>query len=347
MSDGVDLPAESTEATMTFMRRARRVASFSIGLFALWAGSAQAQSPLAAYPSRPVRIIVPFVAGGPTDAQARWAAERLTTALGQTFIVENRASAGGTPATLFVVRSAPDGYTLLAANPGPLTIGPQLRNTGYTLKDLTPIILIAKTPSCVAVRSSLPVEDFRGLVALAKARPRKIGFGSPGIGTVGHLTGELIAARAGIALNHIPYRGAAQVTTDLMGGTIDMTVMQIGTCVPLVKNGSVRALAVTSLVRSPLLPDVPTLAESGMPGFDTYNWNGLMAPAGTPPAIVRKIAQTIGKALATNEAHDWFAAQSYVPSGEALGAFGTFLDSENDRWKTIIRSADIKEEATQ
>ena len=296
------------------------------------------------WPDHPVRIIVPFVAGGPTDAQARWAAQQLTTALGQTFIVENRGAAGGVPATLFVAHSAPDGYTLLAANPGPLTVGPQLKLTGYALKDLTPIVLIATTPSCVAVRSSLPPKTFAELVAMARGNPGGISYGSPGVGTVGHLTTELIANRADIKLTHVPYRGAAQVTTDLIGGSIDMTVMQVGTCIPLVRQGKVRALAVTSARRAPQLPDVPTLAESGMPGFDTSNWNGLMAPAGTPPAIVRRIADVIGKQLATAEAHDWLAVQGFSPSGESLAAFGTFLDDETKRWGRIIKAADIREE---
>ncbi len=296
------------------------------------------------WPAHSVRIIVPFVAGGPTDTQARWAAQQLTIALGQTFIVENRGAAGGTPGTLFVAKSAPDGYVLLAANPGPLTVGPQLRATGYSLKDLAPIVLIARSPSCVAVRASLPPKDFRQLVALAKSEPGRLSYGSPGIGTVGHLTTELIASRADIKINHVPYRGAAQVTTDLIGGTLDMSVMQVGTCAPLVKKGSVRALAVTSLVRSPLLPGVPTLAESGLADFDTSNWNGLMAPAGTPPEILQKIADVIARQLKTGEARDWLGTQGFVPSGETLGVFGAFLDDETRRWGAIIKSAGIHEE---
>lgn len=305
---------------------------------------ATAQAQPDAWPAHPVRIIVPFVAGGPTDAQARWAAQQLTTALGQTFIVENRGAAGGVPATAFVAHAAPDGYTLLAANPGPLTVGPQLKATGYTSKDLVPIVLIATTPSCVAVRAPLPAKSFAELVALARARPGTISYGSPGVGTVGHLTTELIASRADIRLNHVPYRGAAQVTTDLIGGTIDMTVMQVGTCLPLVRQGKVRALAVTSAKRAPQLPDVPTLAESGMPGFDTSNWNGLMAPAGTPPAVVRRIADVVVQKLATPEARAWLAVQGFVPSGDTTSAFGAFLDDETKRWGRVIRAANIEEE---
>lgn len=305
---------------------------------------AQAADP-ARYPDRAVRIIVPFVAGGPTDAQARWAAQQLTTALKQAFIVENRAAAGGVPATAYVAKSPPDGYTLLAANPGPVTVGPTLRSdTGYTLKDLAPIILIAKTPSCLAVRSSLAPQDFRQFVALAKGSPGSLNYGTPGVGTVGHLTTELIASRAGIKLNHIPYRGAAQVTTDLVGGQIDLSVMQVGTCAPLVKQGKVRALAVTSAKRSPMLPDVPTMAESGFADFDTANWNGLLAPAGTPPAIVRKIRDVVARQLTTPEAREWLLEQGYEPATESLDGFGKFLSSETERWGRIVKSADIKAE---
>jgi tripartite-type tricarboxylate transporter receptor subunit TctC len=316
----------------------RYAAVFSAGTALAIAAHAQTGP----WPNHTVRIIVPFVAGGPTDAQARWAAQQLTTALGQPFIVENRAAAGGAPAALYVAKSPPDGYTLLAANPGPLTVGPQLKPVGYTLKDLAPIILIAKTPSCLAVSSKMPAHDFKQFVALAKSQPGQINYGSPGIGTVGHLTTELIATQAGIKLNHIPYRGAAQVTTDLIGGSIDMTVMQVGTCIPLVRQGKVRALAVTSLTRAPQLPDVPTMAESGMAGFDTNNWNGLLGPAGLPPAVAKKISDVIAKQLTTTEAKDWLSEQGYVPARESQAAFGSFLAAETTRWGKLIKAANIK-----
>ncbi len=296
----------------------------------------------AAWPEHAVKLIVPFVAGGPTDLQARWAAQKLTDALGQPFIVENRGAAGGAPATLYVARSPADGYTLLVANPGPLTVGPQLKPTGYTWKDLAPILLIAKTPSCLGVRASLPPKDFHEFVALAKSKPGQISYGSPGVGTAGHLMTELLSAQAKIKLNHIPYRGAAQVTTDLIGGTIDSTIMQMGTCVPLVKQGKVRALAVTSKARAPQLPDVPTLAESGLPGFDVYNWNGLLAPKGTPAAIVNRITAVLSKELATAETRTWLDEQAYQPSGETGPAFAAFLDNETKRWGKVIHDSDIK-----
>ncbi|WP_179284186.1 Bug family tripartite tricarboxylate transporter substrate binding protein [Bordetella genomosp. 10] len=296
------------------------------------------------WPDHAVRIIVPFVAAGPTDAQARWVAQQLSAATGQSFIVENRGAAGGTPGTQYVAKSPPDGYTLLVANPGPLTVGPQLRDTGYTLKDLAPITLLSKSPSCVVVKPAIPAKTFKEFVALAKSKPGQINYGSAGLGTVGQLTTELIAQQAGIKLNHIPYRGAAQVTTDLLGGAIDMNVMQIGTCVPLAKQGKLRALAVTSLTRYPQLPDVPTLSESGLPGFEFNNWNGVLAPAGTSPEILKKISDVLGKALATHEARSWLASQGYTAGHESLASFGTLLAAESARWGKLIQVANIKPE---
>jgi tripartite-type tricarboxylate transporter receptor subunit TctC len=320
----------------------RPILSCAAAVACALAAHAPACAQSASWPDHAVRIIVPFVAAGPTDAQARWVAQRLSNAFGQAFIVENRGAAGGAPGTQYVARSAPDGYTLLVANPGPLTVGPQIKDTGYTLKDLAPITLLSKTPSCLAVHSSMPAKTFKQFVALAKSKPGRINYGSPGVGTVGHLTTELIATQAGVKLNHIPYRGAAQVTTDLIGGAIDMTVMQIGTCAPLAQQGKVRALAVTSLTRSAQLPDVPTLAESGLPGFDTNNWNGVLAPAGTPPEILQKIDDVLSKALATPEAKAWLYTQGYTAARESLGDFGTFMNAESARWAKLIEVANIK-----
>jgi tripartite-type tricarboxylate transporter receptor subunit TctC len=296
------------------------------------------------WPSRTVRVIVPFPAGGPTDAQARWAAQKLADALGQPFIVENRSAAGGAPGTLSVVKSAPDGYTLLVANPGPLTVGPQLKPPkGYTHKDLAPVMLIAKTPSCLAVRSGLPATTFAELVTQARAAPGKVTYGSPGVGTAGHLMTELISAQAKVKFNHIPYRGAAQVSNDLAGGTIDLSVMQVGTCAALARQGKVRPLAVTSRNRAPQLPDVPTLAESGLAGFDVSNWNGLLAPAGTPPAVLKKITDVLAREVATPDTRKWLGETGYQPSGETGTDFAAFLQAEAERWGRVIQDANISE----
>lgn len=325
---------------------ARALALGCLGGGLAGAALAQAQSDAGNWPSRSIHIVVPFVAGGPTDVQARWAGQQLSSALGQPVVVENKAAAGGVPATAAVLKGPADGYTLLAANPGPVTIAPSLKsNTGYTLQDMAPIMLIAKTPSCFAVRTGLPVQDFQQFVALARAKPGSINYGSPGIGTVGHLTLELISTQAGMKLNHVPYRGAAQYTADLVGNQLDVATVQVGGCVPLVRQGKLKVLAITGNRRSPLLPDVPTLAESGLAGYESYNWNGLLAPAGTPPAVLRKIRDTIAAQIATPQAQELFREQGYEVGGaESLEAYGAFLAAEQQRWAQVAKAANISPE---
>lgn len=295
------------------------------------------------YPAKPVRIIVPFAPAGPTDNQARWAAQQLTVALGQQFLVENRGGAGGVPGTEAVVRSAPDGYTLLAGNPGPLTISPSVRNQmPYdTLRDLAPIVLIARSASCICLHPSLPAKNVKEFVALAKARPGQINYGSPGVGTVGHLASELFAFQAGVKLNHIPYKGAAQYTVDLIAGNIELAINQFAISAPLVKAGKVRCLGATSRERSPLLPEVPTIAEQGIKDFESYNWNGILAPTGTPPAIINRIADIISKQLATPEGRALYSGQGHEASGITTTAYADFLKSETEKWAKVARAAKI------
>jgi tripartite-type tricarboxylate transporter receptor subunit TctC len=301
--------------------------------------SAQAQN----YPTKPVRIIVPFAPAGPTDNQARWAAQQLTVALGQQFVVENRGGAGGVPGTEAVVRSAPDGYTLLAGNPGPLTISPSVRSQmPYDpLRDLTPIVLIARSASCICLHPSLPAKNVKEFVTLAKARPGQINYGSPGVGTVGHLASELFAFQAGVKLNHIPYKGAAQYTVDLIAGNIELAINQFAISAPLVKAGKVRCLGATSRERSPLLPEVPTIAEQGIKDFESYNWNGILAPTGTPPAVITRIADIVSKQLATPEGRALYSGQGHEASGITTTAYADFLKSETEKWAKVARAAKI------
>lgn len=296
-----------------------------------------------AYPTRPVRIIVPFVPAGPTDNQARWAAQQLTVALGQQFIVENRGGAGGVPGTEAAVRSAPDGYTLLAGNPGPLTIAPSVRSQmPYDpLRDLVPIVLIARSASCICLHPSLPAKNVKEFVALAKTQPGKINYGSPGVGTVGHLASELFAFQAGVKLNHIPYKGAAQYTVDLIAGNIEMAINQFAISAPLVNTGKVRCLGATSRERTPLLPNIPTIAEQGIKDFESYNWNGILAPAGTPAAIVNRIADIISKQLATPESRALYSGQGHEASGITTTAYADFIKSETEKWAKVARAANI------
>lgn len=296
-----------------------------------------------AYPSKPVRIIVPFVPAGPTDNQARWAAQQLTVATGQQFIVDNRPGAGGVPGTEAVVKSPPDGYTLLAGNPGPLTISPSVRQQmPYdTLRDLVPIVLIARSASCICLHPSLPAKNVKEFVALAKARPGQINYGSPGVGTVGHLASELFASQAGVKLNHIPYKGAAQYTVDLIAGNIELAINQFAISAPLVKTGKVRCLGATSRERSPLLPEVPTIAEQGIRDFESYNWNGVLAPAGTPAVIVSRIADIVSKQLATPEARALYSGQGHEASGIVTTAYADFIRSETEKWAKVAKAANI------
>lgn len=302
-------------------------------------GTAYAQN----YPMRVVRIIVPFVPGGPTDIQGRWAAQQLTNAYGQQFIVENRGGGGGMPGTEAVVKAAPDGYTLLAGNPGPLTVSPSVYNKmPYdTLRDLQPIFLIARTASCLMVHPSVPAKGVKEFVALAKAQPGKINYGSPGVGTVGHFATELFATQAGIKLNHVPYKGAAQYTIDLIAGHIEVAINQFASCVPLTQQNKLRAIGATSEKRSPLLPELPTIAEQGLTGFVSYNWNGVLAPAKTPSVVVTRIHDVLAKQLAAPEHRDAFIKQGHEVAGLGPEDYAAFIRAELDKWARVAKAAAI------
>ena len=323
---------------MTAITR-RVLALVAAGAF-VFAWDSRAQN----YPVKTIRIIVPFVPGGPTDIQARWAAQQLNTAFGQPVIVDNRGGAGGVPGTEAVVKSAPDGYTLLAGNPGPLTIAPSVRaQMPYdTLRDLAPIMLIARSASCLCVHPSLPVKGVKEFVALARSSPGKINYASPGVGTVGHLATELFATQAGVKLNHIPYKGAAQYTIDLIAGHIEVAIIQFSGCAPLFKQGKTRAIGATSSKRTPLLPNLPTIAEQGVAGFVSYNWNGVLAPAGTPEAVISRIREVLAKQLATPEGQRLFVSQGHEPAGDGPEEYAAFIRAETAKWSKVAKAAGIK-----
>jgi tripartite-type tricarboxylate transporter receptor subunit TctC len=295
------------------------------------------------YPLKPIRFIVPFAPGGPTDTQARWAAQQMNAAFGQPVIVENRPGAGGVPGTETVVKSAPDGYTLLAGNPGPLTIAPSARaQLPYDpLRDLAPIVLIARSASCLSAHPSLPAKGIREFTALARAQPGRINFASPGVGTVGHFATELFATQAGVKLNHVPYKGAAQYLVDLLAGNIDVALAQFAQSAPLVKQGKLRCLGATSRARSPLLPDTPTIAEQGIRDFESYNWNGVLAPAATPRPIITRIHEVLAKQLATPEARELYTGQGHEPGGIGPEEYAAFLKSETVKWAGVGKAAGI------
>ena len=317
---------------------------------ALVAAHAQAQSaatPAAqAWPTRVVRVIVPFVPGGPTDIQGRWAAQQLSTTLGHNFIVENRGGGGGVPGTEAVVKAAPDGYTLLAGNPGPLTVSHSVyaKMPYDTLRDLAPIFLIARTASCLMVHPSVPARGVKDLIALAKAQPGKINYGSPGVGTVGHFATELFATQAGIKMNHVPYKGAAQYTIDLIAGHIEVAINQFASCVPLTQQNKLRAIGATSEKRSPLLPQLPTIAEQGLTGFVSYNWNGLLAPAKTPREVITRAHEVLSKQLAQKEQRDTFTNQGHEVAGLGPEDYTQFIRAEIEKWARVAKAAGINKQ---
>jgi len=321
-------------------KRGFLVLQYFIALFS-WCAVAFAQN----YPNRATKIIVPFVAGGPTDVQARWAAQQLNTALGQPFIVENRLGGGGVPGVEAVVKSPADGYTLLAGNPGPLTVAPGVKtNMPYqTSKDLAPIMLIARTASCLSIHPSIPASNVKEFIAYVKANPEKVNYGSPGVGTVGHLSIESFAAQAGIKINHIPYKGASQYQNDLIAGHIQLAQIQLANCIPLLKQGKIKTIGITADKRNALAPDVPTIAEQGMPGYQSYNWNGLLAPAGTPGAIISRLHAILTKQLAAKENQQLFISQGFEPSNLTPEEFANFIILETEKWAKIAKQADIKE----
>jgi tripartite-type tricarboxylate transporter receptor subunit TctC len=296
------------------------------------------------YPTRPIRIIVPFSAGGPTDTHSRWAGQQLTAAFGQQVIVENRAGAGGTIGTAIAAKAAPDGYTLLGGNPGPLTIAVSVRKKlGYDgIRDFTPITLIARSASCMCAHPNVPATNLKEFIALAKSSPGKINYATPGVGTVGHLAIESFANLAGIKMNMVPYKGAALYVIDLMAGYIDYAQVQVAQAAPHVRNGRLRALGVTANRRSSHLPNVPTAEEQGLKGWTSYNWNGILAPAGTPKAIVDRINAVLSKKLHDPSVRKYLEAIGYEPAGEGPAEFAVFMKAETKTWADVAKKAGIK-----
>ena len=301
--------------------------------------SASAQT----YPSKPIRIIVPFAAGGPTDTHSRWGAQHLTAALGQQVIIDNRGGAGGIIGTEAVAKAAPDGYTLLGGNPGPLTIAPSVRKKlAYdTARDFAPITLIVRSASCMCIHPSIPVKNLREFIALAKRSPGKINYATPGLGTVGHLGTELFTTTAGIKMNMVPYKGAALYVVDLMAGNIDFAYVQIAQAVPLVNAGKLRALGVTATTRSPLMPEIATAEEQGVKGFSSYNWTGLLAPAGTPKAIIDRMHGILSKPLSDPATRKRLTDQGNEVAGEGPAEYAAFIKTEIDKWGRVAKIAGI------
>ena len=298
--------------------------------------SAAAQEP---WPSKPVRIVVPFAPGGTTDVIARMLAQKLSELWGQTVVVDNRAGAGGNVGADVVAKSSADGYTLLFAS-GSITINPQLykKMPFDTKKDLVPITNVASGPMLVVVPDDSPFKSVKDLIALAKDKPGSVNFGSAGVGSQVHLASENFANAAGIDIVHVPYKGEAPAFTDLIARQTQMMVGNFAAASALLGKGRLRALAVTGKQRSPLLPEVPTVAESGLPGFENSGWFGLLAPAGTAPAIIDKVHSDSVKVLASTEVKARLFVQGMVPIGNTPSEFAKAMDAESERWALVVKN---------
>ncbi len=318
-------------------------AAFSILL--LLAGAAPAPAAAAAdFPQRPLKLVVPFTAGGAADVMARGMAQRLGEELGQQVIVDNRGGGGGIMASELVKSAPADGYTLLFGTMGTHAINPALHaKLPYDpVKDFSPISLTHVNPRVLIVGSHLPAKSVAELVALAKSKPQALTYGSAGVGSSGHLSGVLFGSMTGTELLHVPYRGSAPLMTDVLAGRIDMTFDSFTVYEEHIKSGRVRALGVTSKDRVGALPDVPTIAEQGLAGYDVSNWLGVLAPAGTPPSVIKTIHEALGRAMATPALRKQLVALGIEPAFGSPEAFAALLKDDLPRWQEIVDKSGAK-----
>jgi len=303
--------------------------------------AALAQEP---WPAKPIRLIVPFPPSGGTDLLSRELAAAIAAATKWTIVIDNRPGAGGNIGLEAAAKAAPDGYTIAMGQTSNLAINPALyaKPPFDALKDFAPIVLVSAQPLILVVASQAPYRSLADLVAAAKAKPGALNMGSPGNGTVGHIGGELFQRIAGIRCIHVPYKGAGPAVTDLMGGSIDLYFGNSQSVATLVSSGRLRAIAVTSAKRMAVFPAVPAVAQSGYPGFEAGTWSGLVAPAGTPKAIVERINAEAGKALLRKDLLDKLAADGSEPMGGSPQRFADFIQAEHAKWGTVIREAGIK-----
>ena len=300
-------------------------------------GLAPASGWAQAYPNKPIRLIVPFPAGGATDILARALSQKFGEKIGQSVVVENRPGAGGTIGADAASKAAPDGYTLLLATSSTHSIGPAINpKIPYNAEaDFTPLAYVASSPNIVVVANTLPVKSMRELIAYARKNPGKLNYASSGNGTIVHLTTEYFKAQSDTFILHIPYRGTALAIPDLVSGKVDVLFDSFVTGMPHVKDGKLRALAVTSARRSVLAPDLPTVAET-LPGFDSITWFGLYGPKGMPPELAGKVTQAVNAALADADVKERFARLGAEPAGGSSQAFAAMVQTDNAKWKKII-----------
>jgi tripartite-type tricarboxylate transporter receptor subunit TctC len=316
-----------------------RAAKWFLGalFFVALTGAAAAQS----YPTRPVRMIVPFPPGGPSDIIARVVAQRMSEIVGQTFIIDNRGGAGGVVGTDYVAKAAPDGYTIGLSSAGALAISSSLQEkVPYdSSKDLTPITLVASVPELLVVPASLGINSFADLVAAAKAKPGTLNFASTGPGSMPHLAGELLRINGKLDIVHVPYRGAAPAVNDLLAGQVQMMFADIPVLLPHVKGGKLKAVAIASKERAPSVPDVPTLAELGLPNVNAENWYGFIGPANMPKDIVAKLQDVTVEALKSPKVKETLAIQGANLVGDQPEHFAAYIKSETVKWAAVVKAA--------
>lgn len=296
------------------------------------------------YPNRSIRFVSPFAPGGGTDIFARALSQKLAVSMGVPVVVENRPGSGGTIGTNAVVRAPADGYTILLGSPSPLTVAPSLypKLPYDPQRDLTPITLAATVPNILVVHPSVPVNNVRELITYAKANPGKLNYASSGNGGSGHLGGAMFAVMAGITMQHIPYKGSIGATTALLGGEVQLSMADMLNTLPQVKAGKLRALAVTTAVRSPAIPELPTIAESGVPGYNAGTWYGVLVAAKTPQDIVTRITSEVVAALNAPDVRATFAREGGQLVASTPEAFAEHIRSETARWAVVIKQANVK-----
>ena len=306
------------------------------GLMLLWPALASAQD----FPNKPIRLIVPFPAGGPNDIIARVVGQRMSEISRQPVLIDNRGGQGGVLGTDAVAKAAPDGYTIGIVSASSLVINPTMEKVPYDVaKDFAPVTLVTTVPEMLVVASSVPAKDMKELVALAKAEPGKLNFASSGVGGLPHLAGELFKQTAGIDIVHVPYRGAAPAINDLLGQQVQMAFLDLPVLLPHLKAGLLKPIALGAPQRAPTSPDVPTTAEVGMPDLLIENWYGMIAPAGTPEAIVVRLNRLTNEAMSDPQVKQKLADQGLTVSGDTSAHFQAYINAETAKWAKVIKAA--------
>lgn len=302
-----------------------------------------AQAQVADWPNRPIRLVSPFPPGGAADLTARLMAEELTGALRQSVVVENRTGVGGAVGSEFVARATPDGYTWLLASTGPFAITPELVRLNFDpARDLAPVAMVSIVPSVFVVNPAVPANNMAELIALARARPGQLSYASGGNGTAQHLFGEMLKQMAGLDIQHVPYRGGGPALTDTIAGRVQILCDTLPLSLPHIREGRVRAVGVTTAQRHPALPDVPTVAESGVPGYEAVGWYGMAAPAGTPEALVARMNREVNTLLEKPSLKERMSAQGSDPLAMTPAAFQARIAEDRARWARVIHDGNIR-----